>query len=122
MNICIEVFVKGNFCNVGKFTPSGRAKDAIKDMNNVLDMSSILSKIISMVPFFQIFAGKNSFLGVATASASYNVRTYEWQAFADAVNGIELVKKERLFFIATQAELYSVGEERKFWRCVSNAL
>lgn len=114
--------MKGDFCNIGAFTPSSRTQDAIKDMNNVIDMSSVLSAIVTMVPLFQIFAGKKSFLGVATASASYNIHTGEWKTFADAVNGVELVKKDRLRFIATQAELYSVGEERKFWRCVSNAL
>ena len=114
--------VKGDFCNIGKFEPSGRTKDAIKDMNHVIAMASLLQNILSVVPFFQMFVGRDSFYGVATASAGYQVSTSDWQTFADAIKSVDKMKRARLEYIAGRAELSSMGEEQKFWRCVSNAI
>ena len=114
--------VKGDYCNVGNFEPSGRTKDSIKAMNHVIDMASLLQNILLAVPFFQMFVGRDSFYGVATASAGYQVSTSDWQVFSDALKGVDLMERHQLRLIATKAEWSSMGEEQKFWECVVNAL
>ena len=114
--------VKGDYCNVGNFTPSQDTKLAIAEMNRIIDMAHWLQMILSVVPFFQIFVGRDSFYGVTTAAAGYQITTSDWQTFADALSGVNELKKERLRFVVKSAEMYSMGEERKFWECVSNAI
>ena len=114
--------VKGDYCNIGTFDPSSRTVDAIKEMNRITDIASLLDNVLAFVPFFQIFAGRQSFYGVSTAAAGYQVSTSDWTTFADAINGVGAMKKNKLRFIATSTEMRSIGEERKFWECVSNAL
>ncbi|WP_252724465.1 hypothetical protein [Vibrio hepatarius] len=81
-----------------------------------------LERIIKVLPFFQIFAGRDSYRGVAIASASYNATTYDWNLYHESVMAIAPIKRERLEQIALKASLDTSGEERKFWECVYNAL
>jgi hypothetical protein len=114
--------VKGDYCNIEHFEPTSRTVDAIAEMNRIIQMSSLLERIIMAVPFFQIFAGRQSFYGVSTASAGYQITTSDWNTFADAVKGVNNIEKERLRYVATITELSAMGEERKFWECVRNAI
>lgn len=114
--------VKGEFCRVDGFKPSARTQEYIEQMNHITDMRSILDKIIKAVPFFQIFAGRDSYKGVAIASASYNATTYDWVLYQDAVAAVGALERSRLVQISGMAALNTHGEERKFWECVHNAL
>jgi hypothetical protein len=114
--------VKGDYCNVGMFEPSSRTNDAIAEMNRIIDMANLLERILMVVPFFQMFAGRKSFAGVSTASAGYQVSTSDWNTFSDAIKGVEGIKRKKLEQVAFTASYSSIGEERKFWECVYNAL
>ncbi|PSW04465.1 hypothetical protein [Photobacterium lipolyticum] len=111
-----------DFCQVNHFEPSFKTKEAIEDMNNIVEMSSYLDTILRAIPFFQIFADRNSYLGVSTVSASYQISTSDWKSYADAISAVPQIKRNRLEFIAGQAMNSTMGEESKFWGCVYNAL
>ncbi|MBP3140813.1 hypothetical protein ACTFQF_06155 [Aliivibrio fischeri] len=113
---------KQEYCSIKGFEPSNRTKEYIEQMDHITDMSSVLEKILFAIPFFQIFAGRDSYKGVALASASYNVSTYDWQLYESAVKAIAPIERERLENVAMRAMLDTSGEERKFWECVYNAL
>lgn len=114
--------VKGNYCNIKGFKPSQRTKNAIKDMNNVIQMSSYLDKLVALIPFYHIFAGRKSYAGVAISSAGWNASTYEWGLFNDAMMAIPLIKRRRLENIAENEMLYATGKDYEFWTCVYNSL
>lgn len=114
--------IKGDYCNIGTFTPSSRTIDAIKEMNRVTDMASLLDRILTFVPFFQIFAGRSTYAFAGIMSQGYQVKTSDWDTFAGAVSGVNKVKRGRLELIAMRTADFSLGEERKFWECVYNAL
>lgn len=114
--------VKGDYCNVGKFDPSSRTIDAIKEMNRITDMANLLDRVLTFVPFFQIFAGRSTYAFASVISMGQQVRTSDWDTFADALKGVEGIKRKELERIAFQASYHSMGEEQKFWECVYNAL
>jgi len=113
---------KREYCKIQGLKPSPRTMEYIEQMNYITDMSTVLERIIKVLPFFQIFAGRDSYKGVAIASASYNATTYDWNLYHESVMAIAPIKRERLEQIALKASLDTSGEERKFWECVYNAL
>lgn len=113
---------KREYCKIQGLKPSPRTMNYIDQMNHITDMSTVLERIMKSLPFFQIFAGRDSYRGVAITSASYNASTYDWMLYHESVMAIDSIKRERLEQIALKASLETSGEERKFWECVYNAL
>ncbi|MCL1127490.1 hypothetical protein [Shewanella surugensis] len=114
--------MKGNFCTVKTFKPSQRTLDAIKEMNRITDMSNLLTGILTLVPFFQIFVGRKTYLLAGAASSRYNMATSDWQHFSDVLQGVGKNKRDLLEGVAYQTANSTTGEEAKFWRCVYGAL
>ena len=114
--------MKGDFCRVDDFEPSDNTMSAIDEMNNVINMSSYLSKIMYSVPMFQIFAGRGSYVGVSLGASGWNATGYDWQQLQGVFSSIPVIKRARLEKIAQQAELFASGKDAEFWRCVYNAL
>ncbi|EMK3325750.1 hypothetical protein HGG78_18240 [Vibrio aestuarianus] len=113
--------MKGDFCNIKNFTPTSRTLEGINDMNNVIQMSNYLENIINLLPFYQIFAGRNSYAGVAITSAGWNAYTYDWKSFSEAIMAIPQIKRERLEYISYNQMLYAKGKDYDFWKCVYNS-
>ncbi len=113
---------KGNFCNVQDFTPTARTTSAVEEMNHIIKMSSLLEKILMSVPAFQIFAGRNTYTSFTLGSTAFNIKTYDWQQFAQAIKSVDAVRRARLEEVAYNAASTSMGKEKEFWTCVYNAL
>ena len=118
----LRIMAKQEFCDIKGFEPSNRTKEYIEQMNHITDMSSVLDKILFSIPFFQIFAGRGSYSGVSLASASYQVSTYNWTLYSDAVKAVGDIERKQLENVAFKAYMDTHGEESKFWSCVYNAL
>ncbi|MEF1257191.1 hypothetical protein [Vibrio sp. M260112] len=114
--------MKGNFCNIKGFKPSQRTMRAIRDMNDVIEMAGYLDKIIPLIPFYHIFAGRKSYTGVAITAAGWNASTYEWRTFNEAMMAIPKIKREALEKIAHRESLTATGKDYEFWTCVYNSL
>ncbi|WP_075473350.1 hypothetical protein [Moritella viscosa] len=114
--------MQGQFCTVKGFKPSARTLAYVADMNNVVEMSTLLGQIIKKVPIFQIFAGRNTYAAATFASMGYNVWSYDWSLLQNSFKSIGLIRQGRLRTIALSAAESTSGEERKFWRCTYNAL
>lgn len=114
--------MKGVFCNIDSFEPSSRTIDAIEEMNRVINMSSLLEKILMAVPAFQIFAGRNTYTSVTLGATARNIKTYDWELFAQSVKSVDSIRRARLEQIAYSTASLSMGKERDFWGCVYNAL
>lgn len=116
------MYYKGSYCNVGQFDPSSRTIDAIKEMNRITDMANLLDRILTAVPFFQIFAGRSTFAFASVISMGEQVRSSDWDAFAGAVRGVGQIERNQLEIVAMKAGDMSMGEEANFLECVYNAL
>lgn len=115
-------YFKGDFCNISGFKPTSRTIDAVNEINNVVKMSSFLEKILMFVPSFQIFVGRDTYLSGTLVATANNINTYDWELFAQAVKGVDSIRRSRLEQIAYSTAGLSTGKEREFWVCVYNAL
>ncbi|WP_306330990.1 hypothetical protein [Vibrio injensis] len=115
-------YFKGDFCNIDGFKPSSRTIDAINEMNNVVKMSSLLEKVMMFVPSFQIFAGRDTYMSANLVATARNIKTYDWELFAQAVKGVDSIRRARLEQIAYSTADLSMGKEKEFWTCVYNSL
>lgn len=114
--------VKGNFCNINDFVPSSRTMSAVEEMNHVVNMSSLLERIMMLIPSFQIFSGRNTYTSFTLGSTARNIKTYDWELFAQAVKSVDPIRRSRLEQIAYNTASLSMGKEKEFWTCVYNAL
>ncbi|BDU41054.1 hypothetical protein [Vibrio nigripulchritudo] len=110
--------VKGDFCNINGFTPSDKTIRAIDEMNHTIEMTSLLEKIMMIVPLVEIFMNK----GVSMKSTAKNVTKFDWEQFAQSVKGISKLERSTLERIAISTADRTMGKEREFWLCVYNAL
>ncbi|WP_220719178.1 hypothetical protein [Agarivorans litoreus] len=113
---------KGSFCHLQGFEPSDRTLRYIEQMNDTVEMASLLDKLIGIVPFFQIFAGRGTYKSAELISTGYQITTYNWELYANALKSIPEIKRRKLEDIAGTASIYTHGKERRFWECVYNAL
>lgn len=113
--------MKGDFCNIDGFIPSSRTLDAIKEMNDVVQLSKFLEQIVSLLPFYQIFSGRSSYRGVSLSASGWNASTYDWKSFSEAIMAIPLIKRNRLENISYNQMLYSTGKDYAFWKCIYNS-
>ncbi len=113
---------KGDFCVINGFEPTSRTIDAIDEMNHVVKMSSLLEKVLMFVPSFQIFAGRDTYIGATLGSTARNIQAYDWELFAQAVKSVDPIRRARLEQIAYNTASLSMGKEKEFWTCVYNAL
>lgn len=67
--------VKGDYCNIEGFEPTGRSQEAISRMNDIVDMSKLLEKVLMGVPVYSIFAGRDTYLAASVGSIGYNIST-----------------------------------------------
>ncbi|WP_298769687.1 hypothetical protein [uncultured Shewanella sp.] len=115
--------MKGNFCTVKGFKPSPRTLETIKEMNRISDLATVLGVIMTYIPLFQIFAGRKTYPFASNGSTKkLQVLNSDWKTFADSLEAIPKIRRDRLRNLAGNMELYSTGEERKFWGCVTDAL
>ncbi|MEZ8095621.1 hypothetical protein L4D00_10515 [Photobacterium swingsii] len=113
---------KGNFCHIQGFKPGIRSLKAIEEMNKVIEMSSLLERIIPLLPFYSIFAGRKTYGVVTVGAAGWQANTYDWDNFRKAMLAIPAIKRRRLENIANMQRLHSKGKEYEFWTCVYNSL
>jgi len=113
---------KGNFCQIQGFKPSRRSLKAIEEMNQVIEMSGLLEKIIPLLPFYSIFSGRKTYDIVTIGAAGWQANTYDWENFRKAMLAVPAVKRRRLENIANLQRLHSKGKEYEFWTCVYNSL
>lgn len=116
--------LKDHYCEVKVFTPSRDTKAAIKEMNRISNLSTLLERILIFVPFFQIFVGPSHRAApiLPAATSTYQLSIQDWKLFADSVRAIGHIKRRQLEKIAFGVADNTTGDERKFWECVYNAL
>ena len=113
--------MSSDFCAVEDFDPSTRTKQYIKEMNDVADLSNLLSSALSASVLINIFSGRSTRAASSIGSAGYNISSYNWSLFQDAMNSVSAIRRNRLR-LASSGYMYSSGKDKLFWRCIVNAL
>lgn len=114
--------MKGSFCNIQYFTPSQRTIEALKEMERITRSANLLTHLLTAVPLFQIFSGRNSYPGVSALSGGYNISTYDWQNLAQAFSSVGLIKRRQIETLAMRMANETTSKDKEFWKCIYNAL
>ncbi|WP_332406217.1 hypothetical protein [Vibrio metschnikovii] len=110
---------KLGYCEIKGFKLTRKSKKAVSDIRHIMKQGNLFSSSVSTIPLFQIFASPS-----VTGSAfemGITIREHDWEMFGRAMNSSTRIVRSEIFKIAYYQEIYTYGEERKFWRCVSEA-
>ena len=106
-------------CDINNLKLSKNSMRAVGDIKDTLERGTLLEGILAATPFYSIFATPS-----ATKSpfeTMITIREHDWDTFISAMSSANKFVRRNVFMIANEQELYSYGEERKFWSCVSEA-
>ncbi len=107
------------YCDISNLKLSEKSRRAVSDIKSFMDSGNLLSGSLAATPFYVIFGTpsmtKNAFDTLAT------IREHDWITFGNAMAGASQFTRSQIFRIAYEQEIYTYGEERKFWNCVSEA-
>ncbi|MDC5708433.1 hypothetical protein [Vibrio europaeus] len=110
---------KLGMCSIYSFKLSPKSKRAVSDIKSILDSGQLLQGVLAATPFYNIFASpsvtKSPFEKLIT------IREHDWDTFVKAMSGAHLHTRNQVFMIANEREVFTYGDEQKFWSCVSNA-
>ncbi|QMV14420.1 hypothetical protein [Vibrio spartinae] len=113
--------MKYDFCTIRDYRPSTRTIDAIKEMNDTVNMSKYLASLVSVTPVFAILVGRGPISG-STVSTAWNFYNYNWDTLRDGLAGIPALERETLEKIALNETMYQMGKDYEFWICIYNAI
>lgn len=104
-------------CDINNLKLSEKSRRAVTNIKEVMESGNLLNSALAATPFYYIFGSPS-----VTSSPFENlvtIREYDWQTFGDALLGASKHTRSIIFQIAYEQEIYTYGEERKFWNCVS---
>ncbi|MCL1126007.1 hypothetical protein [Shewanella surugensis] len=84
-------------------------------------MGSLLGKIIVLIPFFSIFAGRNTYALASMIGQGWQVSQTDWVTFSDALAAAPEITRVKIQTFAEKEWFLSSGNDALFWRCVANA-
>ncbi|MFA0251469.1 hypothetical protein AB4480_18625 [Vibrio sp. 10N.261.45.A4] len=106
-------------CDINNMKLSKKSKRAVQDIKEALDRGMLLSGLLAATPFYNIFATP----GVSSSAFEtlVNIREHDWDTFVKAMHSSNSIVRGVIFNIANEREVFTYGEEQKFWSCVSQA-
>jgi hypothetical protein len=108
-----------SYCDIKDLKLSVKGRYAVSDIKSIMASGNLLNGALAATPFYTIFGtpsvSSSAFEKLAT------IREYDWEIFGKAMMGASQYTRGRIFNIAYELEIYSYGEKRKFWNCVSEA-
>lgn len=103
-------------CYIKDLQFSGRSTYALELIDNKVDLANYLTGFMVASPIIEIFKSRGGF-----AKVSQDIYEYHWDEFGAALGSINPILRKQVYNIAAQEELFSIGKERNFWKCVSDA-
>lgn len=107
------------YCDISNLKLSVKSKRAVSDIKSVMESGNLLNGVLAGTPFYSIFGTPGVTKSAFETFAS--IREHDWETFGKAMSGASRYTRSHIFKIAYEQEIYTYGEERKFWNCVSEA-
>ncbi|MBV7298151.1 hypothetical protein [Enterovibrio paralichthyis] len=105
-----------NYCRIDEFQISDRMRRYINQIDNAQTVADHLALVMSAHPMVKLFSGRMS-----SGSRLKAIAEHDWEEFGQAMRAVPRIARTKINNIATEAAIFSNGEEAKFWRCVSAA-
>lgn len=115
------VVMPSKYCEFKNFKPSQKTVDALEQIERKMKLSKALEVFAWAGTLMNLFAGKGTKLPSGGGHA-FNIGTYNWEVFAGAIGGIGGIQQHYIMQVVELAIMDTTGEDKKFWRCMKNAL
>jgi len=104
-------------CDISNLKLSNKSRQSVAYIKEFIDSGNLLAGVLAATPFYYIF-------GTPSVTSSpfekmITIREHDWDIFAKAMVSVNKHTRNQIFKIAYEREMYTYGEERKFWNCVS---
>jgi hypothetical protein len=110
---------KIGYCEIKGFKLSRKSKKAVSDIRSIMKQGNLFTSTVSTVPLFQIFASPS--VTSSPFEMGITITEYDWEMFGRAMTSATRIVRGEIFKIAYKQEIFTNGNEQKFWRCVSEA-
>ena len=104
--------------NISNISFGKTSQAAIVDIQRIRELGNLLTSVIAGSTVVKIFLGRS----VGALEVAYNISSYEWKAWAQAMNAIPSLKRARVQQIASyhlvDNQTTLTTEEVKFWKAV----
>ncbi|MGR5159524.1 hypothetical protein [Vibrio owensii] len=104
-------------CDINNLKLSEKSRRAVADIKGIMESGNLLNSALASTPFYNIFGTPS--VTTSAFEKFVTIREYDWETFGGAMLGASQFTRNKIFNIAYEQEIYTYGEERKFWNCVS---
>lgn len=106
-----------NYCSIKGLKLSSRSQSTLKIIEYKVDLANYLAGVMIASPILEIFRTQ----GGGVVQKAQDIYEYHWDEFGNAMASVNPVLRKQVYNLAKQEELFTYGEEQKFWKCVSEA-
>lgn len=103
-------------CAIRNMQLSKTSKRSVADIKSIMQSGNLLAGVLASTPFYYIFGTPS--VTKSPFETLVNVRETDWDKFGEAMLGSSSYTRGTILKIAMERELYTNGEEQKFWGCV----
>lgn len=103
-------------CNIHGLKFSASSNESISEIKRKVKNMQLLSALYSSTAVYSVFFKNN------LPTATYNISTYDWDAFARGVASIPKITRRIIKDEAFSHFVNKRGDELKFWMCVHENL
>lgn len=90
--------------------------NALNRILEIIDRANLLMKVVSVIPFFDIF------LRGKPHEKIINVAAYDWKEFTRVMRSVGDIERKLISDIAYEQWTKTQGKENEFWKCVYQAM
>lgn len=106
-------------CDISNLKLNKKSKRTVEDIKDILDNGKLLQGTLALTPFYYIFGTPS--VTKSPFETYINIREHDWDRFISAMGGATQIVRNKVFMLANEREVFTYGEEQKFWACVSEA-
>ncbi len=106
-------------CDISNMKLNPKSKRAVQDIKDTLESGALLQGALAATPFYYIFGTPS--ISKSPFQTLVNIREHDWDTFISAMGAASQFTRNNVFMIANEREIFTYGEEQKFWKCVSEA-
>ncbi|ANW26795.1 hypothetical protein BA953_21900 [Vibrio coralliilyticus] len=106
-------------CQISNLKLKPSSKRAIRDIKEIINTGTLLSGALAATPFYQIFGTPS--VTSSPVETLITIREHDWDTFIKVMSGAEKYTRNKVFMVAYDQEIFTYGDEKKFWNCISEA-
>ncbi|MCG7488941.1 hypothetical protein MHN79_05525 [Vibrio sp. Of14-4] len=103
-------------CAIRNMQLSKKSKRSVADVKSIMESGNLLAGALSATPFYYIFGTPS--ITKSPFETLVSIRENDWDTFGKAMLASSSYTRSAILKIAMEREIFTNGEERKFWGCV----